>query len=141
MVSKLDQTLGFYEDALRLRAQRQQVLASNIANVDTPNYKAREMDFAKAMQAAKSGAANAQPAPVAMAVTQAGHMAATSTPSLQNSGFVSLRKATQNNLDGNTVDMDIERNAFAENALQYEASVTLVHDNIKGILNVLQPGS
>jgi flagellar basal-body rod protein FlgB len=49
-----------------------------------------------------------------------------------------LRKPTQNNLDGNTVDMDVERNAFAENAMRYEAGVTLAHDEIKSLLSVLQ---
>ncbi len=50
MIGKLDQALGFHEAALRLRSERQQVLASNIANADTPNFKARDIDFSQALQ-------------------------------------------------------------------------------------------
>lgn len=133
MAGRLDDALGFYENALRLRSQRQQVLASNIANADTPNYKARDLDFGKAMQSALSHARQVSATP--LATTQAAHLSpelAAQDPNLF------LRKPTQNNLDGNTVDMDVERNAFAENAMRYEAGVTLAHDEIKGLLSVLQ---
>ena len=133
MAGRLDDALSFHENALRLRSQRQQVLASNIANADTPNYKARDLDFGKAMQSALSHARQSPATP--LATTQAAHLSpalAAQDPNLF------LRKPTQNNLDGNTVDMDVERNAFAENAMRYEAGVTLAHDEIKGLLSVLQ---
>lgn len=133
MVGRLDEALGFHEQALRLRGQRQQLLASNIANADTPNYKARDLDFGKAMQSALS-----QSAPAAvMTLTHSNHLPV--DPSGLSTNVV-LRKPLQNNLDGNTVDMDVERNAFAENALHYEADVTLINSKIKGLLNVLQGG-
>ncbi len=137
MTGKLDNALGFYENVLRFRSQRQQLLASNIANADTPHYKARDMDFGKAMQAAMANsnpiAANAN----ALTQTKPGHLAAGSSLSGLDA-YVALRVPTQNNRDGNTVDMDIERNAFTENALHYEMAVTMVQGDIKGLLSVLQ---
>ena len=133
MAGRLDDALSFHENALRLRSQRQQVLASNIANADTPNYKARDLDFGKAMQSALSHARQSSTTP--LATTQSSHI----SPELAvQDPHLFLRKPTQNNLDGNTVDMDVERNAFAENAMRYEAGVTLAHDQIKGLLSVLQ---
>lgn len=139
MVQKLDESFGFYENALSLLSQRQQVLASNVANADTPNYKARDMNFAQALQAAQSTAA--PPGIVQMATTHANHLSAaySSLPG-QSANFVKLRKPTQNNLDGNTVDMDVERNAFAENALQYETAVSLVSGSFNNLKTILQQG-
>ena len=131
MLGKLDQALGFHESALRLRSQRQQLLASNIANADTPNYRARDLNFAQVLQARlKTGTgavALTQTSPVHLAL--GGNM---QQPEIQ------MRVASQNSLDGNTVDLDVERAAFAENALQYEASVTLANAQIKGLMTVLQ---
>lgn len=130
-VSKLDQALSFHENSLRLRSQRQQLLASNIANSDTPNYKAKDLNFAQAMQDATSQRQSQN----ALTQTNSQHL-----PSQQtlNSSYTYERNSLQNNLDGNTVDMDVERNQFTENALRYEASVSLAHDEIKNILSVLQ---
>ena len=137
MTGKLDSALGFYENALRFRSQRQQLLASNIANADTPHYKAKDLDFGKAMQAALAAGSSASSVTTALTQTNAGHLSATS--SLPGVGaYVALRAPTQNNMDGNTVDMDVERNAFTENALRYETGVTLVHNKIKDLLSVLQ---
>jgi flagellar basal-body rod protein FlgB len=133
MAGRLDDALAFDQQALRLRGQRQQLLASNIANADTPNYKARDLDFGKAMQSALSHSVSA----VNMKLTNPGHMDAEFSGLSAN---VVLRKPTQNNLDGNTVDMDVERNAFTENALHYEADVNEITSKIKGLLGVLQGG-
>jgi flagellar basal-body rod protein FlgB len=136
MTGKLDNALGFYENALRFRSQRQQLLASNIANADTPNYKARDLDFGKAMQAAMTTSSSVVSA-AALTQTNSRHLSGSlSLPKLD--AYVALRVPTQNNRDGNTVDMDVERNAFTENALRYETAVTLAHDDIKGLLSVLQ---
>jgi len=101
------------QDALNLRAYRQQILASNIANADTPNYKARDIDFAKELQRAQG--------------VQAGRlgMAATSVNHLQASGGMLnaqalYRAPVQPSVDGNTVDMDVERSQFADNAIHYQ---------------------
>lgn len=137
MTDRLDDVLGFHQNALRLRSQRQAVLASNIANSDTPNYKARDLDFGKAMQAAMTGAGlTAAPE---LARSHPAHLAS-SNSQVAASGAVVLRAVRQNSADGNTVDLDVERSTFAENALRYEAGVTLVNAQIKGLLSVIQGG-
>ena len=131
MAGRLDDALGFHEASMRLRAQRQQVLASNLANADTPNYKARDVDFRKALASALSASSGA----VGMVQTNSAHLPGAAVMAMPE---IQLRVAAQNSLDGNTVDMDVERAAFAENALQYEVSVSLARDQIKGLMAVLQ---
>lgn len=131
MAGRLDEALGFHEHALRLRAQRQQLLATNIANADTPNYKALDFDFARAMQAALADSA---PAAQDLRRTHAGHQGAAASSMPQGEP----RAVTQASRDGNTVDLDVERSAFAENALRYEAGVTLLSSRIRGLSTVLQ---
>jgi flagellar basal-body rod protein FlgB len=135
MIGKLDEYLRFNETALNLRAQRQQLLASNIANADTPNYKARDIDFSSALQGALSKNGNAQ-APD-LAKTAPGHVDGKSDSSI---GGVPLlyRNAVQGNVDGNTVDMDVERGQFADNAIRYEAGLTLISQQIKNMLAAIQ---
>ncbi|VXC66445.1 flagellar basal body rod protein FlgB [Massilia sp. 9I] len=136
MIGKIDQYLSFNETALSLRAQRQELLASNIANADTPNYKARDIDFSNALQnalAGKTGNAN-------LATTAQQHIGR-GKPSgdvLANGTPVQYRGEVQGNVDGNTVDMDVERNQFADNALRYEAGITMINHQIKGLLAAIQ---
>ena len=124
MIGKLDDYMRFNETALSLRSQRQELLASNIANADTPNYKARDIDFASALQGALTkGTPPAgvlkQTAPAHMPTGPAkGDVLANGTPVL-------YRGIVQGAVDGNTVDMDVERNQFADNALRYEAAVLI----------------
>ncbi|MFN3715115.1 MAG: flagellar basal body rod protein FlgB [Thiobacillus sp.] len=134
MLNRLDDMLNFHAQALRLREQRQQVLASNIANADTPNYKARDFDFQSALARALGG----QPAPggVGLATTAAGHLQG--SPELSSQSFLQYRHPSQGNVDGNTVDVDAERAAFAENAVQYEFNLTRVSSQIKSMLAVIQ---
>ena len=139
MIGKLDDYLRFNEAALSLRSQRQQVLASNIANADTPNYKARDFDFANALQATL--ARSTPPAGVLSSTdtqhiggsAQKGELMADGTPLL-------YRTPAQGAVDGNTVDMDMERNQFADNALRYEAGITMINMQIRGILAAIQGG-
>jgi len=142
MVAKLDDYLRFNEAALDLRAQRQQVLASNIANADTPNFKARDIDFGKTLQEALGARASTlKPiAPVELARTSPGHLAG--RPPQQNFDDSQLlyRTVTQGSVDGNTVDMDVERNQFTDNGVHYEAGVTAVNAQIKMLLSAIQPG-
>jgi flagellar basal-body rod protein FlgB len=136
MIGKFDNNMQFHEVALRLREQRQQVLASNIANADTPNYKARDFNFAQAMQhalaPANSGASE-------LSATNSAHFSAGSSAVI---GGVPLqyRAIHQGSVDGNTVDMDVERNQFTDNALRYEASLTIMTGQIKDMLVALQQG-
>ena len=133
MIGKLDDALRFHETVLSLRAQRQQLLASNIANADTPNYKARDIDFNQALQGALS---RSTPAPGELAKTAPGHLSAT-TGSIGGAPLL-YRTPQQGNVDGNTVDMDVERNQFADNGLRYEAGITLISAQIKNLLAAIQ---
>lgn len=136
MIGKLDEALHFHQTALRLRAERQQVLASNIANADTPNYKARDVDFQSALKQATSGAV--APAAQALAKTDRGHLDGTPSEVTASGMQLLYRTAAQGSVDGNTVDMDVERNQFADNALRYEASISFVNSQLKKLLAAVQ---
>lgn len=142
MVSKLDDYFRFNELAMNVRAQRQQLLASNIANADTPNYKARDINFADTLKNALDNKTSTTP-PLKLAVTAAEHVAgeavATGDAGIAGSPML-YRTVTQGSVDGNTVDMDVERNEFVDNALRYEAAVTSVNGQIKNMINAIQPG-
>lgn len=138
-MDKLDALLGFHQNALRIRGQRQELLAANIANADTPKYKAKDIDFADAMQNAMSlQNANSKIGNNLQAVvTQPGHI--NPLTSGQNvSGKTLFRPIVQGSVDGNTVDMDVERNQFVDNAIRYEASLTIINNQIKGMLSAIQ---
>jgi flagellar basal-body rod protein FlgB len=140
MVDKLDEALGFYQQALDLRSYRQQVLAANIANADTPNYKARDIDFNKTLAAAQGMTQNGLAAGsavtrLALAGTSPGHIAGTdSSAAAPGNPTLLYRTTLQMSADGNTVDMDVERARFADNALHYEANITFVSSEIKTML-------
>jgi flagellar basal-body rod protein FlgB len=108
--------------ALRVHELRNEVLASNIANADTPNYKARDIDFSAALRGAQDGQ-------LQLARTSTGHSDA---PSINRGGIsTEYRVPTQPSLDGNTVETDVEQAAFAENALQYRAALTFLNGQIR----------
>jgi len=132
MVSPIDNALFFQQQALGLRAHRQQVLAGNIANADTPNYKARDFDFSSVLKNAMVGNASGD---LALVTTSAHHLQSSS-----DTGMPALlyRKEIQSSVDGNTVSMDIERAQFAENAVQYEAGLTFITGKIKTLLAAVQ---
>lgn len=132
-MNALDAALNFHQSSLRVRAQRQELLAANIANADTPNYKARDLDFSRAMADALSGTA-ADAAPLANTAMQ--HLAGNALESSLSNAL--YRKEVQSSIDGNTVDMDIERNQFTDNALRYEASLTMLNAKIKSLMSAIQ---
>jgi flagellar basal-body rod protein FlgB len=129
----LDDALRFQQTALSLRAARQELLASNIANADTPNYKARDVDFASALQNALSGISPKLP----VANTSSAHLEGSAGGSIMNTP-VMYRRPMQPSADGNTVEMDVERAQFGDNALRYEASVKFISDDIKEIMQAIQ---
>ena len=133
MAGNVDDVLRFHQTALNLRAARQELLASNIANADTPNYKARDVDFASALQNALAGT----PSKLPVVQTSPMHLEGNTGDTILGSP-VMYRKPVQPSADGNTVDMDVERAQFADNALRYEASVRFVSDKLKGMLSVIQ---
>jgi flagellar basal-body rod protein FlgB len=135
MLDRLTGTLDFQGQALQLRAERQRLVASNIANADTPGYIARDMDFARTLRATTAGL----PGAAAMATSHAGHIG-TGSASLGGGKVGSeLLYATpsQTNLDRNTVDMDRERAAFADNAVKYEATLRFINSNVRTSLSAI----
>lgn len=137
MIGKLDDYLRFNEVALNLREQRQQLLASNIANADTPNYKARDIDFNSALKGALSTAGNAATPAGALTKTASAHLDGSKANTVGGAPLL-YRNAQQGNIDGNTVEMDVERNQFTDNAVRYEAGLSLVGAQIKNMLAVIQ---
>jgi flagellar basal-body rod protein FlgB len=116
---------------MQLRAQRAEVIASNIANADTPGYKARGMDFQKAMQQAT------QQQQMGMSRTNPKHFDVRTE--LNNN--VDFRVPDQPDTgDGNTVDVQVERNLYLENSLEYQAGVQFLNGKIKALKNVISGG-
>ncbi len=115
MLSKIDKEIAFIQSALDLRARRQEILASNIANSDTPNYKARDLDFGAALKRMMGAGGD-----LALARTSARHLDGRAAGTGGAGARVMYRNAVQPSLDGNTVDPDVERAHFADNALHYQ---------------------
>ena len=132
MLDRLDASMRFQQEALRLRTQRQEVLSSNIANADTPQYKARDFDFSAAL----SQAVGREGGPVALAQTAARHLGARGH--LSGGPDMLYRQPMQSSMDGNTVEMDTERVSFAENAVRYEVGLTVLSGKIKSMLSAVQ---
>lgn len=132
-MSRIDDMFQFHQAALSLRAARHELIASNIANADTPNYKARDIDFASALRSAMGGNAPELP----MAATSSSHLSGSAGQTVMGAP-VMYRNAVQPSADGNTVDMDVERAQFADNALRYEASIRFLSDKGKDVLSALQ---
>ena len=140
MLNKLTNALDFHGQALSLRSERQRLIASNIANADTPGYVARDFNFAQALREATGPAAaagaGAGGGAGAMATTSGGHIAgaagARSEPNLL------YASASQTNLDRNTVDMDRERANFADNAVKYEATLRFINGNVRTMLDAIK---
>ena len=136
MIDRLNNHFGFHQTALALRQQRQEVLAANIANADTPNYKARDFDFTAALQNAMGTSQTKSVGPTQLALTSARHLPGTVLSSMDTQ--LQYRQSLQPALDGNTVDMDVERMAFAENTMQYQTSIALLSARVKGLMAALQ---
>ena len=135
MVDKLDAALRFNSEALNLRARRQEVIATNIAHADTPNYKARDIDFKATLAQA---VANGRQSSVAMATTSSRHIAGQATAQGVSEADLMYRTPSQSSIDGNTVEMDAERVNFADNAMHYEANLSILGAKIKSLLAAAQ---
>jgi flagellar basal-body rod protein FlgB len=131
MLNRLTDTLNFQAEALVLRSQRQRLIASNIANADTPGYVAKDMDFATALRQA-TGSAGAS----ALATTRSGHLPA--TPGAPGEAGLKYATPAQTNLDRNTVDMDRERASFADNSVKYEATLRFINGSVRTMLDAIR---
>ncbi len=130
MPISFDSALGIHAEALKLRGQRAEVLASNLANMDTPNYKARDFDFHAALTQAQD-----RTHPAFLKVSHPSHMQPASTASAVEMAY---RIPTQSSLDGNTVDAPMEQAAFAENALNYRTSLQFLNSRIRGLMSAIR---
>ncbi|MEM7406013.1 MAG: flagellar basal body rod protein FlgB [Pseudomonadota bacterium] len=128
MPLNLDNIFGVHEQALSVGARRATVLASNIANVDTPGYIARDVDFRATLAAARDELAVHRSRPEHMAANQAAELG------------VRIRLSNQPSVDGNTVDMQVEKAEFMRNAMRYNASLTFIGARINGLLNAIRGG-
>lgn len=130
MLDRLERTLEPHARALRLRSQRSEVLAANIANADTPHYKARDFDFATAY----SGAVGKST--LALARTSPRHLPAASA----DFGGLRLqyRNPVQPSIDGNTVEADAEVGRFSDNAIRFQAALTFTNMKIRGLMAAIQ---
>ncbi len=124
---------GIHEAAFRVRNERAQLLANNLANADTPNFKAQDIDFRQALQDASSDFDRSQPE---MKKTNARHIDGDGFAS--TSKYLMYRQPTQPALDGNTVETHIEKAQFMENALQQQATLEFIDSKISGIRSALR---
>ena len=126
----IDDAFGVHADALTLRARRAELLAANLANADTPNFKARDFDFQSALAAATSGQSASS-----LRVTHNRHMAAS------EAGFgteLMYRMPQQPSLDGNSVEPQVEMAEFMRNAVSYQVSARFVTGKIKSMMTAIK---
>ncbi|MDC7707788.1 flagellar basal body rod protein FlgB [Vogesella indigofera] len=135
MLDKISDHLNFFQQSLGLRAKKVEVIASNIANADTPGYKAVDFDFGKALQGQLRASQNG----LALATSNERHLAAQGRASVDDGGL-QYRSAVQPSLDGNTVDMDVERAAFTDNAMKYQSTLTFLNRRISGLMDAIKGG-
>lgn len=128
MNDRIGEHLKVQRNALNILVQRQELIASNIANADTPHYKARDIDFKEALANRLAGRREQN---LSLAVTSRGHMAGAADTAAPAS--MKYRNEFQPGVDGNTVNMDVERAAFAETALRLEAALTFVRGSLKDL--------
>ncbi len=127
MAINFDNALGIHPQALAIREKRSEVLAANLANADTPGYKARDLDF-------KSILKQTLPETQTLERTQAGHF-----PSQQLlDSRLMYRNPNQVSLDGNTVEANVEQARYAENAVQYQASLQFLNNKFSGLMMALR---
>lgn len=135
MIDRLGSEFQFLQTAVGLRQQRMELLATNIANADTPNYKARDFDFKQALE--KAVGANGALPNTQLTLTSERHIPAMATGPLQFAP--QYRVPHQVSMDGNTVEMDVERMAFADNTMKQQASLHFVTSRIQSLTAALSP--
>lgn len=130
MSISIDKAFSIHDDALVVRSRRTSVLASNIANADTPNYKAKDIDFKSVLKLAQSNDAQ-----FSMKTTNEKHLANHQPVSTETTKY---RNPLHASLDGNTVDMHVEQAKFSENAVQYQSSFTFLNGKISSLMLALK---
>lgn len=135
MFDKVNASFDFHQQALSLRNKRQEILSANIANTDTPNYKARDIDFASQLAAAVQNSSAGR-----LNTSSSAHLTSSRQSSTgPDSPDLLYRRQEQPTDDGNTVDMDIERAQFLENSVRYQASLVMINSYISGLKSAIRP--
>ena len=132
MPISFDRSFSIHDDAMILRGKRSSMLASNLANADTPGYKARDVDFQQLLNQAKN---ESQPNRITMSSTHGAHIASTAR---DLDAQVMYRNPLHASLDGNTVDSHVEQAEFAENAMMFQASFSFLNSKVKGLMKALK---
>jgi len=130
----LDSYLGVHPQALKLSAQRSEMLAANMANADTPNYKARDVDFKSALAASGGNPGNLQMKTTG--ATHAHHIALAQKGGDTNAPTL-YRVPLASSLDGNTVDVQVEQANFAQNAIRYQASLSFLNAKFRSLVTAI----
>ena len=138
MAISFDKALGIHDDAVALRSKRAEVIANNIANADTPNFQARDIDFKSVLQGVQGSKQNqaALNAPLKMVNTHAAHNATVIHPDF--AAELMFRTPMQPAVDGNTVDVQEEMARYTENALAYQASFDFLNRKFKGLTSAIK---
>jgi flagellar basal-body rod protein FlgB len=123
--------LGVHAQALQVRSTRAELIANNLANADTPDYKARDIDFRAALSSAGAG-----PGGVQLATTRANHLGG-STAGSGIDAAAQYRVPLAPSLDGNSVDVQVEQAAFAENSVRYQATLTFLNSRLRGLMTAI----
>jgi flagellar basal-body rod protein FlgB len=137
MVAKFDSLFGIHADALPIREARAKILASNLANADTPNYKAQDLDFRAALLKQR-GNPDDLPTP-GLKLTNSNHIAGFGG-GISTADYLKYRNPTQPSLDGNTVETHIEKAKFMENGIQESVTLQFLDDEIKGLRDAIKAG-
>ncbi len=144
MLNRLTSSIDFQGQALSLRAERQRLIASNIANADTPNYVARDMNFAQVLREATgsatglSGVSGGTLNMLGASATRSGHIGLDTQNSMRAESRLNYASPSQTNLDRNTVDMDRERANFADNSVKFEATLRFINGSAKTMLDAIR---
>jgi len=141
MLANLTNALDFQSKALVLRAERQRIIASNIANADTPGYVGRDINFQSAMEAAVGGSnlqAKASLASQGNGATNSRHIPLQASTASLGTSRLDYTVQTQPAMDGNSVDLDRERASFVDNSVRYEATLRFINGQSKTILSAIQ---
>ena len=123
----LDSAFAFTERTLAVRGQRMEVLARNIANADTPNFKAQDVDFRSALKDVQR--------PTSMTATQNGHVSSAKMVSDSNLFYTTPLNSS---VDGNTVELSVEQAKYGRAAAQYQATLRFIESDVSGIRKALR---
>lgn len=134
MSISFESALGIHESALRVRGQRAGVLAGNLANIDTPNYKARDLDFKQILNQKVGESRTSQQG--AMQVTNERHIVANG--SFGDDGELLYRTPQQPSIDGNTVEDQIEHAEYMKNALAFQASFQFLNSKFQSLKTAIR---